>query len=70
MLELLALTAILIVAVIWLAMRSGRQRTEVKITQDTLAAVRKAEEIENEVQALPSNTLRDRAKLWVRAPRK
>lgn len=70
MLELLALTALLIVAVIWLATRNGRQRTEVKITQATLAAVRKAKEIENEVQALDRDTLKSRAKLWMRTPGK
>lgn len=66
MLELLALTALLVAAVVWLAMRNGKQRTEVKVTQDTLAAALKAKEIENEVQALPPSALRDRAKLWVR----
>jgi len=70
MLELLALTALLIVAVIWLATRNGRQRAEVKTAEDTLAAVRKAEEIENEVQALDRDALKSRAKLWLRTPGK
>jgi hypothetical protein len=66
MLELLALTALLIVAVIWLAMRNGRQRAEVDTTKDTLATVLKAKEIENEVEALSPDALKSRSKLWVR----
>ena len=66
MLELMVLAALLIVAVIWLAMRNGRQRTEVKVTQDTLAAALKAKEIENEVEALSPDALKSRSKLWVR----
>jgi flagellar biogenesis protein FliO len=66
MLELLALIALLIVAVIWLAMRNGRQRAEVDTTKDTLATVLKAKEIENEVEALSPDALKSRSKLWVR----
>lgn len=66
MLELLALTALLVAAVVWLAMRNGRQRTEVKVTQDTLAAALKVKEIENEVEALSPDALKSRSKLWVR----
>jgi hypothetical protein len=66
MLELLALTALLIIAVIWLAMRNGRQRAEVDTTKDTLATVLKAKEIENEVEALSPDALKSRSKLWVR----
>lgn len=66
MLELLALTALLVAAVVWLAMRNGRQRTEVKVTQDTLAAALKAKEVENEVEALSPDALKSRSKLWVR----
>ena len=66
MLELLALTALLVAAVVWLAMRNGKQRTEVKVTQDTLAAALKAKEIENEVEALSPDALKSRSKLWVR----
>lgn len=67
MLELLALTALLVAAVVWLAMRNGKQRTEVKVTQDTLAAALKAKEIETEVESLPADVLRRRAKVWVRS---
>jgi len=66
MLELLALTALLIIAVIWLAMRNGRQRAEVDTTKDTLATVLRAKEIENEVEALSPDALKSRSKLWVR----
>ncbi len=70
MLEIVALTALLIVAVIWLASHNGRQRAAERTAQDTLATIRKAEEIENEVQALDHDTLKSRAKLWLRTPRK
>ena len=63
---LLGVTALLVVAIIWLAMRNGRQRTEVKVTQDTLAAALKAKEVENEVEALSPDALKSRSKLWVR----
>ena len=63
---LLGVTALLVIAIIWLAMRNGRQGAEADTTKDTLAAALKAKEIENEVQALPPSALRDRAKLWVR----
>jgi len=66
MLELLALTALLIIAVVWLAMRNGRQRAEVDTTKDTLATVLRAKEIENEVEALSPDALKSRSKLWVR----
>ena len=67
---LLGVTALLVVAIIWLARRHGWERREVKTVKDTLAAIRKAEEIENEVQALDRDTLKSRAKLWLRTPRK
>ena len=66
MAEVLILTGLLVAAVIWLATRGGRQRTEVKVTQDTLAAALKAKEIENEVEALSSDALKSRARKWVR----
>ena len=65
---LLGVTALLVVAIIWLAMRHGWERREVKTVKDTLAAIRKAEEIENEVEALDRDTLKSRARKWVRAP--
>ncbi len=68
MLELLALTALLIVAVIWLAARNGRKRAEAEAAEDTLATALKAEEIRDEVEALDRDTLKSRAKLWLRAP--
>lgn len=68
MTELLILAVLLVAAVIWLAMRNGRRWMAEKTIEDTLAAIRKAEEVENEVQALDRDTLKSRAKLWVRAP--
>ena len=68
MLEFLILAALLVAAVVWLAMRNGKQHAEVDTTKDTLAAVLKAEEIENEIEALDRDTLKSRARKWVRAP--
>jgi hypothetical protein len=70
MLEVLALTALLIVAVVWLAARNGRKRAEAEAAEDTLATIRKAEEIENEVEALDRDTLKSRARQWLRTPSK
>ena len=67
MTELLVLAALLVAAVIWLAMQTGRQRTEVKTTQDTLAAALKAKEVENEVEALSPDALKSRSRKWVRS---
>ena len=64
---LLGVTALLVVAIIWLAMRHGWERREVKTTKDALATALKAKEVENEVEALSPDALRDRAKLWVRS---
>ena len=68
MTEILILAVLLVAAVIWRAMRNGRRWMAEKTIEDTLAAIRKAEEVENEVQALDRDTLKSRAKLWVRAP--
>ena len=68
MTEILILAVLLVVAVIWLALRSGRRWMAEKTIEDTLAAIRKAEEIENEVEALDRDTLKSRARKWVRAP--
>ena len=63
---LLGVTALLVIAIIWLAMRNGRQGAEVDTTKDTLAAAIKAKEVENEVEALSPDALKSRSKLWVR----
>jgi len=70
MLELLALTTLLIVAVVWLAAWNGRKRAEAEAAKDTLATIRKAEEIENEVEALSPDALKSRARQWMRTPGK
>ena len=68
MTEILILAVLLVAAVIWLAMRTGRRWMAEKTIEDTLAAIRKAEEIENEIEALDHDTLKSRARKWVRAP--
>ncbi len=65
--ELLAITVILIVVVVLFAVATGRKSGG--NTKETLEAVRKAEEVKDEVEALPSDTLRARARLWVRKPK-
>ena len=67
MIALLTITVILIVMVVLFALATGRRSGS--DAKETLTAVRKAEEIENEVQALPSDALRDRARTWVRKPK-
>ena len=67
MIALLTITVVLIVMVVLFALAIGRRSgSEAKAT---LTAVRKAEEIENEVQALPADALRARARTWVRKPK-
>ena len=63
---LLGVTALLVIAIIWLAMRNGRQGAEADTTKDTLAAAIRAKEVENEVEALSPDALKSRSKLWVR----
>jgi len=65
--ELLAITVILIVLVVLFAVATGRKSGG--NAKKTLDAVRDAEEVKDEVEALPSDTLRDRARLWVRRPK-
>ena len=67
MIELLTITVILIVMVVLFALATGRKSGS--DAKKALSAVRKAEEIENEVQALPSDALRARARTWVRKPK-
>ena len=67
MIALLTITVVLIVMVVLFALAIGRRSGG--DAKETLTAVRKAEEIENEVQALPSDALRARARTWVRKPK-
>ena len=67
MIALLTITVILIVMVVLFALAIG-QRSGID-AKKALSAVRKAEEIENEVQALPSDALRARARTWLRKPK-
>jgi len=67
MIALLTITVVLIVMVVLFALAIGRRSGS--DAKETLTAARKAEEIENEVQALPSDALRARARTWVRKPK-
>ena len=67
MIALLTITVVLIVMVVLFALAIGRRSGA--DAKATLTAVRKAEEIENEVQALPADALRARARTWVRKPK-
>ena len=67
MIELLTITVILIVLVVLFAVATGRKSGG--NAKKTLDAVRDAEEVKDEVEALASDTLRDRARLWVRKPK-
>ena len=67
MIELLAITVVLIVMVVLFAVATGRRSGG--NAKEKLEAVRKAEEVKNEVEALPSDALRARARTWVRKPK-
>ena len=67
MIALLTITVVLIVMVVLFALAIGRRSGA--DAKETLTAVRKAEEIENEVQALPADALRARARTWLRKPK-
>ena len=67
MIELLTITVILIVMVVLFAIATGRKSGS--DAKKTIESVRDAEEVKDEVEALPSDALRDRARLWVRRPK-
>ena len=67
MIELLTITVILIVVVVLFAVATGRKSGS--NAKETLKAVRSADEVKDEVEALPSDTLRARARTWVRKPK-
>lgn len=46
--------------------KEGREEVRAEIVKSTLRAVRKADEVENEVEALDHDTLKRRASRWVR----
>lgn len=48
------------------ALADGEARARAKLDEARLRAVRKAQEIENEVEALDPDTLKRRANRWVR----
>lgn len=47
-------------------LQQGEQRLREKITRKTLEHVQEAKEIRNEVEALDRDTLKQRARSWVR----
>ena len=67
MIALLTITVILIVMVVLFALAIGRRSGG--DAKETLTAVRKAEDVKDEVEALPSDALRARARTWVRRPK-
>lgn len=67
MIALLTITVILIVMVVLFALAIGR--ISGADAKKTLTAVRKSEDVKDEVEALPSDALRDRARTWVRKPK-
>ena len=67
MIALLTITVVLIVMVVLFALAIGRRSGD--DAKETLTAVRKSEDVKDEVEALPSDALRDRARTWVRKPK-
>jgi len=59
-----------LVAILWLAARLGRQSAKSDAAKETLRRVQEIQEIENEVQALDRDTLKSRARHWVRGVNK
>lgn len=51
---------------IWI--QEGIQKQKDQRNEDRLKAIQKADEVENEVDGLPADALRDRAGKWVRKP--
>ena len=68
MTALLTITVVLIVMVVLFALAIGRRSGS--DAKETLTAVREAEDVKDEVEALPSDALRDRARTWVRKPKR
>jgi hypothetical protein len=48
--------------------KSARTDTKIKRLEDDLAAASRAKEIEDEVEAMRPDALRERARKWVRPP--
>ena len=63
---LLGITALLFGAVIWLAIRSDRDRRNAEQSAQRFDEALRAKEIEDEVEALSPDALKSRSKLWVR----
>jgi hypothetical protein len=63
---LLGVTALLMGAVIWLAIRSERGRRDAEQSAQRFDEALRAKEIENEVEALSHDDLKSRSRRWVR----
>jgi Flp pilus assembly protein TadB len=59
-----------LLAVLLLATKLGRQSAKSDAAKETLRRVQEIQEIENEVQALDRDTLKSRARHWVRGVNK
>ena len=59
-----------LLAVLLLAARLGRRSAKSDTARETLRRVQEIQEIENEVQALDRDTLKSRARHWVRGVNK
>ena len=68
MIALLTITVVLIVVVVLFALAIGRRSGS--DAKEKLTAVLEAEEVKDEIEALPSDALRDRARTWVRNPKR
>jgi flagellar basal body-associated protein FliL len=60
----------MLLAVLWLAASLGRQSAKSYAAKETVRRVQEIQEIENEVQALDRDTLKSRARHWVRGANK
>jgi hypothetical protein len=63
--------ALAALAAIWLGGRkAGQTAVKTKALEARLKAVKEAEDVQNEVEALDRDTLRGRATVWVRKPKR
>jgi hypothetical protein len=67
---LMVIGALTGVAALWFGgRRAGASAEKAKQTEARIEAVKQAQEVENEVEALDRDALKSRARVWVRGPK-
>lgn len=66
-----ALVAVSGVVAIWFGgKKAGKTDIKLKQAEERIKAIKEAEETRNEVEALDRDTLKSRARIWVRGPKR